>query len=413
MSERKRYRPAHLALFVPNLCQGGVGRVICDLAAELSCRGHRVDLVLCEAAGPYLEEFPERVRIVELPRSAWFPLQALASAPMDAPALVSYFLLRRAALLTLPHLPALIRYLRRDRPAVMLAAKTPANLAALWAARSAGVSTRIAISECTTLPSEFAKDRAWRLLAGPIRRHYRRADAQLAISNGVADAMAQCARLPRKQVITIYNGVVNAKLLSQAEEPIGHAWFQPNSPPVILGAGRLMPQKNFALLLRAFARVRKQRPVRLVILGEGPQRASLEALARKLGIAADMAMLGWVRNPAAYMARSAVFALASAWEGFGNVIVQALAAGCPVVSTDCPGGGPAEILDQGAYGRLAPAGDTAALAAALIAAVDESPFERRAERQRRASLFSTKRAADRYLEALLGEGAAPNPAPSP
>lgn len=401
MSENRD--PAHLALFIPDLHGGGVARCIIDLAEAMSKRGHRVDLLLCSASGghlPHLRRVAEAVNVVELRRSVLFPAYVLAQAPADVGALLLHAAWSRRPLITLPYLPALARYLRRRRPAALLAAKTPANLAAVWAARFADGQTRIVISERTHLPSELASRRGWRFLLPVIRRNYWRADAQTAISNGVAEALAQCSGVPMQKIATIYNGVVDAKSLKHsAREDTGHPWFQPNSPPVILSAGRLVPQKDQATLLRAFARIRATRPARLVVLGEGELRPQLEALAQDLGIDADLALPGFVQNPLAYMARAAVFALSSAWEGLGNVIIQALAAGCPVVSTDCASG-PAEILKGGAYGRLVPVGDDEALAKAIVATLDEPPSPERL--RERAERFSIDQSTERYLAVLLG-----------
>lgn len=403
MNGNRSFHPAHLALFLPDLCRGGVARVTLNLAAELIGQGHRVDLVLCSAQGPYLEDVPESVSIVELRRSPWSLAYLLARAPRDALALLLFSLLQRGFFLTIPCLPALIRYLRQDRPAAMLSAKWLANLVALWASRAPGVTTRIVISERTHLPSEFTNQLASRLLFGMIGRNYGRAAARVANSNGTADALSRCAEVPRQEIVTIYNGVVNADLLGKCQDPFEHPWFQPNSPPVILAAGRLDPQKDFALLLRAFALVRKERPTRLMILGEGLQRKNLEALANRLGIASDLQLPGWVHDPVRYLVHSTVFACSSAWEGFGNAIVEALAAGCPVVSTDCPSG-PAEILDGGSYGRLVPVNNAEALAEALLITIDQSPCRGTEEKAiARARYFTTARAADQYLEVLLGD----------
>ena len=284
----------------------------------------------------------------------------------------------------------------------LLAARETANLAAIWAAGVAGTSTRIVISVRNHLPSELA----YRARGGPlflkpvIRRNYRRADAWVTTSNGSADALSECADLPRREIVTIYSGVVNAELVRKAGEHVDHPWFQPNSPPVILSVGRLEMQKDFALLLRAFTRIREERRARLVVLGEGTLRADLEALARDLGIDSDLAMPGFVQNPFSWMARAAVLAVSSAWEGLSLVIIQALAVGCPVVSTNCRSG-PAEILDGGAYGRLTPVGDSGALARAILATLDESPDRERL--RRRGRQFSSARAAEQYLDVLLGE----------
>jgi glycosyltransferase involved in cell wall biosynthesis len=158
-------------------------------------------------------------------------------------------------------------------------------------------------------------------------------------------------------------------------------------------------QKDFPTLLKAFARVRAVRPARLLILGEGKERTELEVLARELGVASDVALPGFVPNPFPHMMRASVFVLSSAWEGLPGVLIEAMACGCPVVSTDCPSG-PAEILDGGVYGPLVPVGDDAALAKAILSVLETPPDPERL--RARAALFSTDHAADQYLELLLG-----------
>lgn len=390
--------PAKLAMYVFDLTAGGVAGSTVNLAAALAARGHRVDLVLCRAAGPFLTQVQDAVNLVELRRSPMFAAYVLAAAPLaPLPLLRSYSCRRLPIFRSLFYLPALVRYLQQERPDALLSAKTVSNLVALWAARLAGVPMRVVISERTHLSTEV-KQNGWCPLLPTIRRTYPRADVRVAVSNGVADDLSHLAHIPRHDVVTIYNPVVHAGLSELAKAHLDHAWFQRDAPPVILGAGRLTQQKDFATLLRAFARVRRRRLARLVILGEGGLRADLEALARTLGVAADLDMPGFVQNPHAYMARAAVFALSSAWEGLGRVVIESLAAGCPVVSTDCASG-PAEVLDEGTYGRLVPVGDSRALAEALVAALEEPPP--REQLQRRAQYFSVERAADRYLDVLL------------
>ena len=199
-------------------------------------------------------------------------------------------------------------------------------------------------------------------------------------------------------ITTVYNPFDLQRITALAAEPAPHPWLAEDAP-VVLGAGRLHPQKDFATLLRAFARVRARTAARLVILGEGEERAALETLARELGIAADVALPGYTANPYAWLVRARVFALSSRWEGLANVLVEALACGTPVVSTRCPGS--TEVLGEGAHGRLVEVGDDEALADA-IAATLESPADPEALR-RRAGDFSLDRGVDGYLEALLGE----------
>jgi len=175
---------------------------------------------------------------------------------------------------------------------------------------------------------------------------------------------------------------------------------------VLLAVGRLVPQKDYPTLLRAFARVRSVEQVRLVILGEGRQRRSLERLVRRLGIADAVQLPGYVDNPYAYMAHAAAMVLSSAWEGIGNVLIEALACGCPVVSTDCPGG-TAEVLGHGAYGKLVAVGDVDALAQAMAEILSETPDRERL--RARAQEFSIDHIADSYLAVLTGSGKPPAP----
>jgi glycosyltransferase involved in cell wall biosynthesis len=152
-------------------------------------------------------------------------------------------------------------------------------------------------------------------------------------------------------------------------------------------------------LLSAFARVRAPRPARLVILGEGGERTKLGALARELVMAADVALLGFVLNPFPYMVRAVVFVLSSVYEGLPTVVIEALACGCTVVSTDCPSG-PAEILERGRYGVLVPVGDVEAMAKAIHATLDGTHDAERLKT--RAAEFSLERATEEYLAVLCG-----------
>jgi len=232
-----------------------------------------------------------------------------------------------------------------------------------------------------------------------IRCVYPWADAIVAVSNGVADDLSLTAGIPRERITTIYNPVVMPELHEKARAALNHPWFAPGTPPVLLGAGRLVAQKDFTTLIKAFARVRAVRPARLMILGEGEQRGSLEGLARELGVSADVTLPGFVLNPFPYMARASVFVLSSAWEGLPGVLIQALACGCPVVSTDCPSG-PVEILENGKYGPLVPVGDDEVLAQAILSVLNTLPDRDRLRAQ--AAMFSMARAADQYLKVLLG-----------
>ena len=311
-------------------------------------------------------------------------------------------------------LPKLIDYLQSARPDALFSALPTPNLLAVWARRVAGVPTRIVISERDTLSTAIGGARKWRRRYLPplLKRTYLMADGIVAVSNGVADDLAARTGIPRARITTIYNPVVDSELIARARQPLDHPWFAPGEPPVVLGVGRLHPQKDFATLIRAFARLRAERPARLVILGAGSSGdaayvAGLKALPARLGVAKDVDLPGFAPNPLAYMSRAAAFALSSVHEGLGIVLIEALACGTPVVSTDCPSG-PREILGDGRFGGLVPVGDEAAMAAALRAALDDPPP---AELLRsRAGMFTVERAVDRYLELMFpGDGAIATP----
>ncbi len=366
-----------VALFLPSLEGGGAEGVVVGLAAGFSERGLQVDLVLPRAVGSYRNQVTPGVRIVDL------------RAPR-----------------VLASLPALVQYLRRERPQALLSTLDHANLVALWARRMARVPARLVIREANTLSrvSQRETQVKTRLMPRLMRRFYPWADAIVAVSEGVAGDLAQAIGLPRERIRVIYNPVVTAQLLARAQKHPGHAWLAPGQPPVVLGVGRLTAQKDFATLIRAFARVRQERPVRLLILGEGEARPELEALVQQLGVAADVDLPGFAENPFAYMARAAAFVLSSAWEGLPNVLIQAMACGCPAVSTDCPSG-PAEILDGGRYGPLVPVGDVDALARAIHGTL-ASPLPAERLRQR-TEMFSAERIVGQYLQ-ILGLGPGPH-----
>jgi len=239
-----------------------------------------------------------------------------------------------------------------------------------------------------------------------LRWMFSQADHLITLSNDGVRDLAGFAGVAVQRVSGIHNPVVTPALLARAQEPCEHPWLRGGGPPVILGCGRLSVQKDFPLLVRAFARVRAVRPARLIILGAASgetetarEKTALLELARSLGVAADVALPGYVDNPLPFMARASVFALSSRFEGLANVLVEALACGCPVVSTDCPVG-PAEVLAHGRFGRLVPVGEAQSLARALLATLADPPDPR--QLRERAARFSVEHAVARYEAVLLG-----------
>lgn len=342
-----------LAFFLANLEGGGAERMMVYLATGLADASTSVDLVLARAVGPYLTEVPATVKVVDL-----------ASPSVSAA------------------VPALRRYLRHARPDVLVATLRHVSVAAGLAHAVSLTKAPLVVREANT-PSRRSLGRPsvkGRAVDLAMRWVYRRATAVLAVSEGVADDLVRTQGVPRAKVVTVYNPVVTTDVPARAAAPLGHPWFAGDGPPVVLGVGSLTPKKDFGTLIDAFARVRAQRPARLVILGEGPERRALERRAGETGFGADVELPGFVDNPFAFMARASVFVLSSVVEGLPGALIQALACGCPTVATDCPSG-PYEVLEGGRYGRLVPMRDPDAMARAILATFD-APTDRDQLRRR-------------------------------
>jgi len=328
-----------LAIFLPSLIGGGAERAMLNLAHGLVGSGCSVDLVLAQAKGPYLSEVYDTVRVVNLNASR-----------------------------VLKSLPALVRYLRREQPDALLSALDYANVVALWARRLAGFPKRVLVNEQNTI-SRSARNsvrRRQRMVPYLVQCFYPWADYVIGNSQGVAADLSLVTKLPPERIKMLYNPVVTPEVREKARASLDHPWFEAGQPPVALAVGRLTKQKDFPTLIRAFAQIRQTRPARLLILGEGPDRAALEALVHQLDLEDYIAMPGFVENPYAYMSRASLYVLSSRWEGLPTVLIEALYCGVPIVATDCPSG-PREILADGRYGLLVAVGDEAALAQAIEA----------------------------------------------
>lgn len=360
-----------LAIFLPSLEGGGAERAMCRLAIGFAKRCVPIDLVLAKKIGPYLQHVPTAVRVINLNSS-----RMLASVP------------------------GLVRYLRNERPSCLISALSHANVIAIFSHLLARSPAKLIVSERTPLfqsqaNAKFLRDR---ILPCLIRALYNQADHIIAVSHGVANQL-EVQGVPRNKIAVIHNPVVDDGLYEKAREALDHPWFVPHAPPVVVAAGRLANEKDFQTLIRAFSKVRKTRQVRLMILGEGENRTELHNLAQRLGIADDVSLPGFVDNPYKYMKRAAAFTLSSLFEGFPNVIVEAMACGAPIISTDCPSG-PAEILENGRWGRLTTVGDADALAKAIEEVLDEATHP---DVKSRAAVFNIENMTDEYLKLAAAE----------
>lgn len=363
-------RDMRIAFFLPNLEGGGAERVCVNLGVYFLQQGIDVDFILVRASGPLLEELPVGIQIHDL----------------KAPRILA-------------SLPGLLNYLRNHQPQALIAAPDAVNVIAGLASWLAGKKTKVLATNHINLVELWRNSQKLQEKVYPWLLHFIFPvyDGIATVSEGNAQALLGMGRLPKDRVHVIPNPIMRPEIGRLAKEPLDHPWFVPGEAPVILAVGRLHEQKDFPTLIKAFSILRRRHFVRLMILGDGSQRDALVDLAEQLHIGDDLSMPGFDPNPFRYMSRCAVFASSSSWEGFGNVLVEALACGAQVVATDCPSG-PAEILDHGRYGRLVPVSDPAALADSLEAALIH-PYGKEMLKAR-AMHFTVEVAAEAYLRVL-------------
>ncbi len=367
-------RQLHVAFVMPDFSGGGAETITVRLANEFLKRGYLVDLVVVRSHGPNRTKVSPSVRIVDL------GVNQTLLAPLS-----------------------LWNYIRKASPDVLIASLFHVNIFCIVARLLLPSSkTRVLATEHSVLSIHARQSRrklmSWTFI--PIaRRLYPLADKIICVSAGVASDLHETLGLPHGQVRVIYNASFSPELLTAQEEPPSLDWLKSVDRPVIVTAGRLEPAKDHKTLLQAFRMLLGRRQARLLILGEGSLRSELERLTRDFGLEADVLLPGYVSNPLAVIKACDLFVLTSRWEGFPGVLIEALACGLPIVSTNCKAG-PDEILDDGAFGELVPVANSEELFKAMdrALAVPVDP----ARQMSRAREFSLARSADAY-EALLAE----------
>jgi len=378
-----------VAFLLHSLEAGGIQRVAFNLLKEMVQRDDiSLDLVVASAQGSYLEQVPVGVRVVDLHTNIDFRTKSL-----------------------IPLVPAIANYLRQEKPNVLLSHLPYINSLAVIAKLLTRIPVKLILIEHTfpyhkaiELESSTAKIKQQKrqllptLMPFIMRWFYPLADKVVTVSQGMAGELEQDLKLKPNSVQVIYNPVIDESLYLKLNAPVEHPWFQPNQPPVLIAVGRLAAQKDYATLLRAFAQFREKHSARLLILGEGELRSQLENLVSELSLETDVSLPGFVSNPYAYMSRAAALILSSVWEGLPTVLIEAMACGCQIISTDCPHG-PNEILAQGKYGWLVPLQDLTALANAMQQALE---FPKNTdELKHRAQQFRIEQAVSEYLD-LIG-----------
>ena len=358
-----------VSIFIPSLLGGGAERIMVILANEFCERGISVDLVLSKAVGPYLADIQPNIRIVNLNASRL---------------IYSIF--------------PLIKYIRKESPKVMLTALNTSNIIAIIARILSGISFKLVISE-RAVSSVALRDNPLmraKLIPFLMRRFYKKADAIIAVSAGVADDLVNEYKQSKSKVFIIYNPIVTSQLIDLSNENFHHKWFGNQDIPVILAIGRLTSQKNYPLLLNAFSLLLEIHDARLVILGDGQLKSNLEELAINLNIREKVSFPGFVINPFNWMKNASLFVLSSDYEGLPGALIQAMACGTPVVSTDCPSG-PKEILENGKWGKLTPVGNVQLL---LKAIADTLAEEKHPDVALRAQDFDVAHGVNGYLKVL-------------
>lgn len=362
-------RRPDLAILLHDLRGGGAERVCVTLARHLADAGLAVEFVLRNDIGELRAEIPPQIGVHDLRARR----------------------VRHA-------FPPLVDYLRARRPRAVLAALWPLTSLAIWARALAGVPCRLVTTDhCILTLTRPGRSPPMRLaMSAVMRASYAGADQVVAVSRGVAADVARLSGLAPDQIRVINNPVTPLPPAGPVDEAILARWGAGGGPRLVTVAN-LKPVKDQATLLRALARVREKTDARLLILGDGAERPRLEALAAALGLGEAVTFAGFRLAPHGYVALADAFVLTSRSEGFGNVLVEALACGVPVISTDCPSG-PGEILDHGRHGKLTPVGDAAALAEAILDTLATPPD--RAALVRRSEDFSIQTAASAYRELL-------------
>ncbi len=352
---------------------GGAERVFLLLAEGLAKLGWSVDLVAADATGPLLADVPEQAALVE------FGASHVTSAVLP-----------------------LARYLRRRRPDAVLSAMTHTNLAAIAAVQLSRTKPYLVVTEHQHLSTYLSGpvSRRGRMFPRLVRLLYPLADEVVAVSNGVADDLAQRTGFPRGSILVENNPIQIDDLKARGSVAPSHPWLADEQVPVVLAIGRLTRQKDFGTLLRAFRIVRDRRDVKLVLLGEGEERPMLEALISDLKLSEDVELPGFVPDPYPYYGAADLFVLSSRWEGLPTVLLEAMVFGLPIVSTDCPSG-PDEVLEGGRLGELVAVEDPTALATATLEALPE-PGKRHRLQYDALCKYDVSRVAERYSEILEG-----------
>jgi len=390
-----------LTIILSDLGGGGVQHAYLRLARGLVELGYPVDLTVFRLSGELATDIPEGVKVFELSACPGpvARFHAWAAAPDAFRDILLPVLLAPKIKWQLRYIPGLIRYLRDRKPRAVLSASLGyTNIVSYLAHRAASHPCRLVLSQHNPISQHLylrgnLKNWQWRYARPLLRRSYTYADRIVAVSHSVAEDLISTLDLPGDKIDVVYNPVYNPVELIDSAVPAPHSWFLDNKTPVLLWVGRMATEKDIPNLFYAFARLREATDARLLLVGDGPRRGDLMRLRDQLGLNETVAFVGWHHQPQTFMGHADALVLCSRFEGLGLVAIEAMAAGCPVVATNCPGG-VREIMDDGRFGRLVPPGDSDALARAIAETLAAPPSAEAL--RRRARDFSVDASAKAY-----------------
>lgn len=334
-----------IALFIPTLYGGGAEKAFVSLGIALSNRGYNIDFLVRNNQNPIKKEFSKKIQIVDFNK-------------------------KRMARTIIP----LMVYLISTKPYALISALYLPNAIAIMASKFTGSKTKI----ITTIHSmDSLKDYSKKSLANHVEKkvvlHFtNQAKCIVAVSKGAAEYSSRLFKIPIKNYYIIYNPLEIEEVTIKSNQIAEDEYFQNDKFPIIISIGRLNPVKDYETLLEAFQIVRSKIPAKMLILGEGTLRGKLEQNIAKYKLGKDVLLPGYINNPYPYLKQADVFVSSSLHESFGLVLIEAMAVGCPIVSTDCPGG-VKEVLGDGKYGKLVPVGDPEAMANAILESLSEKP----------------------------------------
>ena len=373
-----------VAIMLHDLAETGVARNALAIAGAAHRGGLRTEIWVVDGTGPLIAQVPLGVGLVRLGGSEpkW----------------------KNRRLADIAAMGSLARAFSERRPRVALSAGNHFHITASAAYFFAGspASTRL-LFRASNPPFQGRKIQIGFFLAWLYGLRFKGARRIISVSEELHAFLVRNLRIDPQQVVTIANSIDLKAAQERGAQVLEHPWFAPGESPVVLGIGRIAPQKNFSLLIKAFAQARQTRPLRLVIIGDGQgaELARLQALVKSLGTTADdVWFAGHQSNPLKFLANAGLFVLSSNWEGMSNVLLEAMACGCPIVATDCPTG-MRELLEGGRIGMVVPVSDVSAMAQAMLAKLSEVP--NRAALRAKASQHDRKTALDRYVAIFKDE----------